>query len=82
MNVLLVLIAAVDAQTVVDDGLAPFVAVGTITAECTAVAAFAAKVEAINKGWDEVVRNLVEPEGGGPPASSARVASVRGVEVH
>ena len=30
----------------------------------------------------EVVRNLVELEGGGPPASSARVASVRGVEVH
>ena len=30
----------------------------------------------------EVVRDLVELEGGGPPASSARVASVRGVEVH
>ena len=45
-------LAALDAARIVDEGLAPFVAVGTITATVTAAMAFAAKAEVISRGLD------------------------------
>ena len=50
---LAVIVAALDATEIVESGLAPFVAIGTITSACVAIAAFFAKVEAIDQGWEE-----------------------------
>lgn len=46
-----VLLADLDARKIMNAGLAPFVAVGTITSVCVAAAAFAAKVEASLRAW-------------------------------
>jgi hypothetical protein len=48
---LLAIAASLDATKIVHIGLAPFVAVGTITSICVALAAFGAKAEASAKGW-------------------------------
>lgn len=53
LNLAATLAVALDAKSIVNDGLAPFVAVGTITGACTALAAFAAKMEAYQRGWSD-----------------------------
>jgi hypothetical protein len=45
-------LAAFETTKFVNQALAPFVAIGTITSICTAVAALFAKAEALNAGWD------------------------------